>query len=66
VIVTLEDGRYVGVDAETGEANDNWHGTVTVQVKAWDGLGQKAESNKFTVTIRPVNDPPVMGEGPPG
>ncbi len=66
VFVTLEDDRYVGVDAETGETNDNWHGTVRVQVWAWDGLGQEAESNVFTVEVRAVNDPPVMGEAPPG
>jgi hypothetical protein len=65
VAVTLEDGRYIGVDAETGETNDNWHGSVKVQVKVTDGLGQGAESNVFSIEVRPVNDPPVLGEAPP-
>ncbi len=65
VSVTLQDGRYIGVDAETGEANDNWHGSVKVQVKASDGLGQAASSNEFTVQVRPVNDPPELVEMPP-
>jgi hypothetical protein len=65
VAVTLEDGRYVGVDAETGEANDNWHGKVTVQVSAWDGLGQGDTSPSFTIDVRPVNDAPVLTKFPP-
>ncbi|MCK4969934.1 MAG: VCBS repeat-containing protein, partial [Thermoplasmata archaeon] len=65
VKVYLVDGRYVGVDAETGDANDNWHGTVSVQVKVWDGLGQGAESGVFTIEVRPVNDAPTLGKLPP-
>jgi hypothetical protein len=65
VTVTLEDGRYVGVDAETGEANDNWHGKVQVTVKALDGLGQGDVSNTFTIEVRPVNDPPYLSTFPP-
>ncbi len=65
VAVTLEDGRYIGVDAETGEANDNWNGFVKVQVKVADGLGQGAESEVFTIEVRPVNDPPVLVDLPP-
>jgi len=64
VTVTLEDDRYVGVDAETGTANDNWHGKVSVQVKAWDGLGQGGETEVFTVEVRPVNDAPVFEDTP--
>ena len=65
ITVSLEDGRYVGVDAETGDANDNWHGTVMALVRVWDGLGQAAESDVFTIEVRPVNDAPTLGKLPP-
>ncbi len=60
VSVSLVDGHYVGVDAETGGANDNWNGKVTVYAVAWDSRSQAAETNKFTITVRPVNDPPTL------
>ncbi|MCK5253859.1 MAG: putative Ig domain-containing protein, partial [Thermoplasmata archaeon] len=65
VKVYLADARYVAVDAETGDANDNWYGEVSVQVKVWDGLGQGAESGVFTIEVRPVNDAPTFGKLPP-
>jgi hypothetical protein len=60
VKVTLEDGRYIGVDAETGTANDNWNGKVTVYAIAWDTRTQASETNQFTIEIRPVNDAPTL------
>ncbi|NOQ54453.1 MAG: hypothetical protein GQ558_07610, partial [Thermoplasmata archaeon] len=64
VPVTLENGRYIGVDAETGSANDNWFGTISVGVMAWDGEDQFAGFN-FTIEVRPVNDAPVVTGVPP-
>jgi hypothetical protein len=60
VHVSLEDGHYLGVDAETGAANDNWNGVVSVYVIAWDTRNQQAQTNTFTVEIRPVNDAPTL------
>ncbi|UCC93370.1 MAG: VCBS repeat-containing protein, partial [Thermoplasmata archaeon] len=60
VHVTLEDGHFVGVDAETGTANDNWNGKVTVYAIAWDTRNQQSQTNKFTIEIRPVNDAPTL------
>ena len=65
VTVSLNEGHYVSVDAETGPDNDNWNGKVTIMLKATDGIGQSAESNQFTVEVRPVNDPPALKGGPP-
>ncbi len=65
VKITLENGRYIGVDAETGSANDNWHGNISVKVQAWDGLGHVATSNVFIILVRPVNDDPMLHGAPP-
>jgi len=64
VPVTLENGRYIGVDAETGSANDNWHGTIDVGVIAWDVMDQFASFN-FTIEVRPINDAPEVTGVPP-
>jgi hypothetical protein len=63
--VTIENGRYIGVDAETGTDNDNWHGTVSLYVRAADARGQAAFSNNFTIDVRPVNDIPELTGLPP-
>ncbi len=60
VEVSLQDGHFVGIDAETGSANDNWNGKVTVYAVAWDSRNQPAETKKFTIQVRPVNDPPTL------
>jgi len=65
VNVSMQDGRYVGADAETGTANDNWFGKVQAQVKVVDGRGQSTLSNIFTIEVRPVNDAPVLDGLPP-
>jgi hypothetical protein len=57
--------RYVAVDSLTGDANDNWTGTVEATVACSDRWGQKTESNEFTVRINNVNDPPVILSSPP-
>ena len=64
--VSLQDGRYIGVDAETGTANDDWNGKVTVYAMAWDTRNQPAQSQKFTIDIRPINDPPILKVDLPG
>jgi len=66
VEVSLQSGHFVGVDAETGTANDNWNGKVTAYAVAWDTRNQQATSNKFTIEVRPVNDPPTLKATLPG
>ena len=56
--------RYLAVDASTGPANDNWTGTVEAVVACADRWGHKTESNRFTVAINNVNDPPVITSRP--
>jgi len=52
--------RYLSADALTGDANDNWTGTVEATVACFDHWGQKTESNLFTIIVKNVNDPPVI------
>jgi hypothetical protein len=56
--------RYLSADAETGDANDNWTGTVEAIVACSDHWGQKTESNKFSIIVRNVNDPPIITSSP--
>jgi hypothetical protein len=56
--------RYLSVDAMTGDANDNWTGTVEAVVACSDHWNQKTESNRFTIVIRNVNDPPIITSTP--
>jgi hypothetical protein len=57
--------KYLSVDAMTGDANDNWTGTVEAVVACTDPWGQRTESNPFVITIRNVNDPPIITSIPP-
>jgi hypothetical protein len=61
IIVFVNNGYYLGVDAETGPDNDNWNGFTTVVVKATDDAGLETESKPFDITILPVNDEPILG-----
>lgn len=40
----------------------NWWGTLRFRVAATDSEGLAGESGNFTVTVRPVNDPPVISQ----
>ena len=60
----LTTGRYVSADALSGRANDNWTGTVEAAVACADRWGQKTESNRFTIVVKNVNDPPVIMSSP--
>jgi hypothetical protein len=57
--------RYLSADSMTGEANDNWTGSVDVIVACMDRWGHRSESNQFTIAIKNVNDPPVITSKPP-
>ena len=57
--------RYLSADALTGSANDNWTGTVQARVACSDRWGLETESNQFTISVRNVNDPPVITSSPP-
>ncbi|NOQ54070.1 MAG: hypothetical protein GQ558_05645, partial [Thermoplasmata archaeon] len=65
VEVSLQSGHWIGIDSETGAANDNWFGKVRVVVRATDSRDQTAKSNEFTIEVTPVNDAPVMLNTPP-
>lgn len=64
VPVEVRDNRYISADALTGAANDNWTGTVEVVVACTDPAGQRTESDRFTIRVRNVNDPPVVTSEP--
>ncbi|MBM4248250.1 MAG: hypothetical protein FJ149_02220 [Euryarchaeota archaeon] len=42
----------------------NWWGSVNFRVRAVDSEGLSGESGNFTVTVRPVNDAPIMPQIP--
>jgi hypothetical protein len=44
---------------------ENWHGSVQAQIKATDKNFLTNVSNKFTITVVPVNDAPTIGGIPP-
>jgi len=64
VTVGIRNKRYLSADAFTGDANDNWTGAVEVFVACSDHWGQKTESNQFTITIKNVNDEPIITSEP--
>jgi hypothetical protein len=39
---------------------ENWHGSETFKVRCEDSHGLTVDSNTFTVTVNPVNDPPEL------
>ena len=56
----LEDGHTVSADALTGDLNDNWTGSVELVFHAVDSKGQGAASPPVLLTVREVEDPPVL------
>jgi hypothetical protein len=55
----ITSGRWLGVDASTGVANDHWNGQLNVTVRATDGSGLSAAVT-IPVVVTPVNDPPQL------
>jgi hypothetical protein len=53
--VDIYENIYLRVD---GLVNPDWHGETSIIVQAEDTESGITKSNKFTVTINPVNDPP--------
>jgi hypothetical protein len=64
VKLSLDSSRYLFADAATGSANDNWTGTVDAVIDCTDSRGQTTQSNRFTIIVRNVNDPPVITSAP--
>ena len=64
VTVGIRNNRYLAANAMTGDANDNWTGTVEVVVACSDRWGQRTESNQFTIIVKNVNDPPIITSTP--
>jgi DNA-binding MarR family transcriptional regulator len=64
VMVTIGNDRYLSADALTGEANDNWTGSIEIVVACKDTRGLAGYSKPFTILIRNVNDPPIITSSP--
>jgi len=64
VMVTVESDRYLSVDALTGTQNDNWTGEVEAVVACRDPGGLEARSTPIRISVRNVNDPPVIISSP--
>ena len=65
IAVGINNNRFLSVDALEGEPNDNWTGTFTIVVRAQDHWGSGRASNEFNLTVRNINDPPVISSIPP-
>jgi hypothetical protein len=62
---TMYQDRYIGVDSKTSVASHDWNGPVPVRVNATDSIGHTRSTGWFNVTVRPVNDLPVIHSIPP-
>jgi len=62
--VRLVNGSSLSVDCTVQAARD-WNGRLSLSVRASDSSGLSALSNRFNVTVRPVNDPPRITSAPP-
>ena len=62
---TLYQDRFIAVDSKTAVASHDWNGPVTVRANATDSLGHRTSTGWFNITVRPVNDPPVLHSVPP-
>jgi hypothetical protein len=62
--VTLVNGSVLSVDCTVASAR-NWNGAVEFRVKATDSRAFSTLSGPVTVTVRPVNDGPVITGAPP-
>ncbi|MEM4730123.1 MAG: putative Ig domain-containing protein [Thermoplasmata archaeon] len=56
----ISGNRYLSADAMTGEKSANWTGTVEAVLACMDGWGQRTNSRPFKITVRNVEDPPVI------
>jgi DNA-binding MarR family transcriptional regulator len=64
VAVSIFNNRYLSADALTGDANDNWTGTVEAVVVCRDTRGLETVSRPLIISVRNVNDPPVITSAP--
>ncbi|MEM2869061.1 MAG: Ig-like domain-containing protein [Thermoplasmata archaeon] len=60
----ISGNRYLSADAMTGRNSANWTGSVEAVVACMDGWGQRTNSRPFTITVRNVEDPPVITSEP--
>ncbi|UCH88278.1 MAG: VCBS repeat-containing protein [Thermoplasmata archaeon] len=61
VFINENKKTYLGVDVESGEANDNWFGSTDVIIRARDETNLEVYSKPFRIYILPVNDEPTLG-----
>jgi hypothetical protein len=62
---SLYQDRYIAVDSKTSVASHDWNGPVPVRANVTDALGHTTSTGWFNITVRPVNDPPVLHSVPP-
>jgi len=62
--VSISGDHFLAADASTGGQNDNWTGTVSVVVACSDARGLETQSPLFRITVRNINDPPVITSNP--
>jgi hypothetical protein len=64
VFVELLLNGFVSIDALSGSSNDNWTGTVEIQVNASDRWGSTTLANPFRVFVNNVPDAPIITSQP--
>jgi hypothetical protein len=60
VNVTLNQSHFLSADAMTQSLSHNWSGVTVVQLKCTDTRNLSKVSNKFNITVLPVDDAPVF------
>ena len=60
IALEIQNNHILSADAATGSANDNWTGKSEIVVAASDHWGSTRRSNRFTLFIDNINDPPVV------
>jgi hypothetical protein len=61
VNVGIYNGYYLGADAKSGSANDNWTGFIEFIIEVNDNFGSTIMTDPIHLRITPVNDEPITG-----
>jgi len=64
VNISLRDGHFISADTYNGSTNDDWHGSITVNVSCTNTRGLTTLSNHFIIHVESVNDRPVFVSQP--
>ena len=58
------DGSNYSVSGREITPKNNWHGTLSVPVRAYDEVGFASNTFNASIVVRSVNDPPVVSGNP--